>query len=86
MFGPVAGSTIENVHFIKNIENKRRTACVMSGARKHNHAVLEAVKTTLPRPYVLGFEFYRMDFKPHDSLGRFHVPPGGDSFKETRST
>lgn len=23
MFGPVAGSTIENVHFIKNIENKR---------------------------------------------------------------
>lgn len=24
MFGPLAGSTIENVHFIKNIENKRR--------------------------------------------------------------
>lgn len=47
VLGPVAGSTIENVHFIKNNENKRRAACVMSGARKHNHARVETVKTTL---------------------------------------
>ena len=83
MFGPLAGSTIENVHFIKNIENKRRLyekLRLETGPR----ATVEAVKTFSAREHHFGYKSRRMDFKPDDSVGRFNVPPGCVSFKETR--
>lgn len=54
-----------------------------SCAWKHDHARQAAVKTFSARKQQLGYKSRRMDIKPDDSVGRFNVPPGCLSFKET---
>ena len=58
----------------------------MCGARKHNQAIVQLVKTTPARKIQSGFKNLRMDFNSHDSLGRSDVHPGGYTLKETRRT
>lgn len=80
VFGPLVRRAIENVHFIKNIENRLHLwwceLCL-------DHALTTAVKTIFVKRLRLGFNSHRMDQRPDDFAGEFNVPSGSLPFKET---
>lgn len=82
---PLAGSTIENVHFIKNIENTRRLRSCDEKLRLETRPRATRISQNKSvREYQMVLKSRRMDFEPDDFARGFNVPPGCLSVKETR--